>query len=191
MTGSEYRSLLKKSPHKARRDLFDEYYSYIYTIVRGRLLDFPTEETEECVSDVFAQVYIMLEDSQDYSGELRGIIATLAKRRATDRFRSLTSAKRKVTYIDDEEAELTAPGDTPEEHLEKEQLRDIIIGVIERLGKPDSEIIIRKYYYGQSSADIAATLEMKPSAVRMRCARAMKKLRAALKEHGINGKEDI
>ena len=53
---------------------------------------------------------------------------------------------------------------------------------IEELGYPDSVIIIQKYYYNRTSRQIAAALSMKPSAVRMRCGRALKKLKKILSE---------
>ena len=37
MTDSQYRELLKKSPQTAHRAVFDEYYSYVYTIVFNKL----------------------------------------------------------------------------------------------------------------------------------------------------------
>lgn len=60
-----------------------------------------------------------------------------------------------------------------------------MIEKINELGEPDSTIIIQKYYYNRSSSEIAKLLSMKSSAVRMRCGRAMKKLRKKLEEADI------
>ena len=45
------------------------------------------------------------------------------------------------------------------------------------LGEPDSEIIIRKFYFGETSKQIAERLAMTVSAIDTRASRALKKLR--------------
>ena len=53
---------------------------------------------------------------------------------------------------------------------------------IKSLGEPDSSIIIYKYYYSKSSNEISELLSMKPSAVRMRSSRALKRLKKILSD---------
>ena len=55
-----------------------------------------------------------------------------------------------------------------------------IFNAIKNLGEPDSSIIFRKYYYGESSEKIAEILDMTPSNVDTRAHRAIKKLREML-----------
>jgi RNA polymerase sigma-70 factor (ECF subfamily) len=55
-----------------------------------------------------------------------------------------------------------------------------VFSAIEALGEPDSSIIFRKYYYGESSETIAKRLNMTESAVNTRTHRALKKLRELL-----------
>ena len=190
MTGSEYAELISRSPHDGRRALFEEYYKYVYTIVCGRLSGCARyEDIEECVSDVFAQVFSSLGDGRRYGGELTGFIAAIAKRRAVDRYRSITAHNKHFAqgYEDDDELEKICADISVEEETERTQLQSVILDAVERLGEPDSTIIIRKYYYGQNSRVIAEALSMKTSAVRMRCARALKKLKNALEEQGVDG----
>ena len=65
------------------------------------------------------------------------------------------------------------------------ETRSILLSKINELGEPDSTIILQKYYYERSSAEIAEILSMKSSAVRMRAARALEKLRKKLANVGI------
>lgn len=188
MTGSEYAELIKRSPYDGRRAIFDEYYNYVYTIVCGRLRGCGShEDFEECVSDVFAEVFSALGDGERYSGELKSFIGTIAKRRAVDRYRSISSEIRHfaMTNADDDELDRLSSDISVEEETERTQLQGLILDEIERLGEPDSSIIIRKYYYGQNSRQIAEALSMKTSAVRMRCSRALKKLKKGLENLGI------
>ncbi len=180
MTGSEYLKAAESSPDGARRALFDEYYNYVYTIVRSRLAALSREDCEECVSDVFAQVFFLLDGEGRYGGELKGIISTVAKRRATDRFRK-ASRQPEVISLDDADFEWST-GENIEEDAEKELRQQAILDCIERLGEPDSTIVLQRYYYGSTSKQIAQALGMKPSAVRMRCARALKRLKNALND---------
>ena len=56
---------------------------------------------------------------------------------------------------------------------------------IEELGEPDSTIIIQKFYYNRTSTEIAKMLSMNSAAVRMRCTRALKRLKTELTKVGI------
>ena len=74
------------------------------------------------------------------------------------------------------------------EHIsDKNELRHILLDKIDELGEPDSTIIIQKFYYNKSSAEIAEKVAMTASSVRSRCTRAMEKLRRSLAESGITG----
>ena len=64
-------------------------------------------------------------------------------------------------------------------------MRKVLLSRINELGEPDSVIILQKFYYDRSSAEIAEILSMKASAVRMRAARALKKLKMVLAADGI------
>ena len=60
-----------------------------------------------------------------------------------------------------------------------------LLETIRSLGEPDSQIIFRRYYFGQKSKEIAADLGMTPGAVDTRLSRALGKLRSML-----GGKDD-
>lgn len=188
MNGSDYAQLVKQSPYSAHRALFDEYYNYVYTIVCGRLANAARrEDIEECVSDVFADVFFQLDKNTEYGGELRPLVATVAKRRAIDKFRRVSSKKfRLLSLEDDEDAPLLKADFNLEESIEKDELGRILLDEIEALGEPDSTIIIQRFYFNRTSAQIAASLSMKSAAVRMRCSRALKKLKASLLQKGID-----
>ena len=187
MTGSEYIELLNNSPHTAHQALFNDYLKYVYTIVHNSLRSCASrEDIEEGVSDVFAAVYINLDNTNEYSGDLKGYIRTIAKRKAIDRYRSLSSQSLKLVSIDREDFENMEYDYHIEEETEKNELGQILMNKIEELGEPDSTIIIQKYYYNRTSREIAAHLSMKNSAVRMRCSRALKRLKKSLSEIEIN-----
>jgi len=59
---------------------------------------------------------------------------------------------------------------------EKQRLYQAILD----LGEPDTTIILRKYFYGETAKQIAKKLSMSVSSVHKRAERALKKLRIRL-----------
>ena len=186
MTGKEYTSLYRKSRDQAYDALFAAYCDYVYAIVYNKLRSTASrEDIEECVSDIFADVFFGYDTESDHEGDMKGYIGTVAKRRAINAFHSLTARKGRIA--DDAEEELVNMGsDTDiEADSNKAETRSILIKKISELGEPDSTIILQKYYYDRSSSEIAKLLSMKASAVRMRAARALEKLKTTLAAAGI------
>ena len=186
MTGIEYSKLHKKSPEKAYDELFNSYCDYVYAIVYNKLRSAGSrEDIEECVSDIFADVFFNYDTESCFTGDMKGYIGTVAKRRAINAFHSLTLRSGR-TADDSEEVFGTISDETDiEADSDRSETRDILIQKINELGEPDSTIILQKYYYDRSSGEIAKLLSMKASAVRMRAARALEKLKATLAAAGI------
>lgn len=186
MTGKEYCSLYRESHDKAYDALFECYCDYVYAIVYNKLRSTASrEDMEECVSDIFADIFFGYDTAAGSDSDMKGYIGTVAKRRAINAFHSLTA--RNSRFSDSEDGELVNIGaDTDiEADTDMAETRSILISRINELGEPDSTIILQKYYYDRSSSEIAELLSMKASAVRMRAARALEKLKAALSADGI------
>ena len=69
--------------------------------------------------------------------------------------------------------------DIEQGYIDKE-LRKQLVEAIKSLGEPDSEIIVRKFYFGESSKQISERLAMTVSAIDTRASRALKKLRTRI-----------
>ena len=181
MTQKEYRKAAALSEENAQRSLFDEYFNYVYTIVFSRLRSCASrEDIEECVGDVFADVYMQFDERKAFNGDPTGFVGTVARCKAADMYNRLTKKRQRMVSIDDEEAaEIEAPDDT-EDTVEKKELRSSLIKCVEQLGEPDSTIILQKFFFMRSSAEISKLVSMTPEAVRVRCSRALKKLRETL-----------
>ncbi|MBO5164659.1 MAG: sigma-70 family RNA polymerase sigma factor [Ruminococcus sp.] len=179
MTEEKLRALIAESQRDGFKVLFKQYQNYVYTIVWGRIRKIGSaEDAEEAVSDTFAEVFLNF--STINSGSLQAYIGTVAKRKAIDKYRKLSSEK---TVLADDGELLNLPDDTDiaadSETLERNRL---IYEKIRSLGEPDASLIIQKYYYDRKSKDIARDLNMTPGAVRVRLNRALKKLRELLKD---------
>ena len=184
MTDERVRELMKSSPERAHRLIFDEYYKYVYTIVFNRLRSCAsTEDIDECVSDVFSDVFLRYDPDSSYNGDIKGFVATIARSRAVDMFRRLSPGTGTVS-IDGSEAMQLPSDERVDELAERSETGHALLDAVKSLGEPDSTIVMQKYYYGKSSAKIADMINMRPDAVRKRLSRAMKKLRKILADMG-------
>ncbi len=184
MTHSEYRLLLKTDRSKAQQALFNEYLNYVYAIAYNRLHSCGSrEDIGDCVIDVFMDVFSSYDHKSDIDGDIKGFIGTVAFRKATNYYRKL--CRNGVVASLDEYAEAISSDENIAVTTENSELRTILLDLIEGLGKPDSTIIIEKFYYGRSSLEISKIVHISPIMVRVRCSRALKKLRKLLADKDI------
>lgn len=187
MTGMEWRTKTGESPQEAYRALIKEYGGYVYAIAFNKLRSMCSkEEVDECVSDVFAEIFMKCDAETIGQRDLKGYIGTVAKRRAIDYFRKAAIQRNSFVPLEDEiTGEITSEHNV-ESDADKKELRLILLSKITELGEPDAEIIMRKYYYNQNSDEIARRLSLKASTVRSRCKRALERLSTMLAEVGIS-----
>lgn len=181
MTGSEFKELILSSPQNGQRRFYNEYKNYVYTIVYSKLGNCGTrEDIEECVSDVFAEIFLNAERYCSM-GDLKGITGIIAKRKAIRSYHRLSGSR---IMFDELDESISDDLDISAESEKKEKSR-ILFGKIKELGELDSAIILMSFFYGLDSGQIALRLSMKSAAVRKRKQRALKKLRSLLSGTGI------
>ena len=191
MTDSEFKALMLRSAENAHRKLFDEYSGYVYSICANKLNDCGSkEDIEECLSDSFAAIFRYFDSESNRNGDLKGIIGTITKRIAVDYFRKLSGKTGRTVSIDDEDFPKISSDIRVDDETEKAVIREIIMDCIDRLGEPDSSIIVFYFFYGRTSWEIAKHLHMSDWTVQKRISRAKKKLEKLLCDAGITG-EDI
>lgn len=191
MTDSEFKALMLRSAENAHRKLFDEYSGYVYSICANKLNDCGSkEDIEECLSDSFAAIFRYFDSESNRNGDLKGIIGTITKRIAVDYFRKLSGKTGRTVSIDDEVFPKISSDIRVDDETEKALIREIIMDCIDRLGEPDSSIIVFYFFYGRTSREIAKHLHTSDWTVQKRISRAKKKLEKLLCDAGITG-EDI
>lgn len=186
MTHEEFRRELKRSPEQAHRTLFETYCNYVYTIVYNRLRSCASrEDIEECVCSVFADVFVSYDPEKDVSGDISGFIGTVARRRAAALYRR-SCAREPDLPLDDEALQLPDYAQDIEKISDDGERRKVLLDTIAELGEPDATIIMQKFYYGRSARDIAGMLSLTPENIRVRCSRAVKKLKGMLEKSDIS-----
>ena len=187
MTDQEFKKYMERSPEECMRVVFDEYCNYVYVIAATKLKSCgTTEDIEECVSDVFTEVFKKINYIGEREGELKGFIGVIAKRRAIDMFRKLNVKADRTISVDDEVIREISSEENIIESSEMSERNSILLNKIKELGEPDTTIIIKQYYYNMTVAEIGKAISMTAAAVQKRSVRARQKLKKMLCEVGIN-----
>ena len=170
--------LLHNDPNAGMEQLMDQYAGLVYAVVKGKLDTsyYISSDVEECVADVFSKFYTELSNYNPKISGIKTYLCVIARNHAIN-----ISKKRSYECsisLDDEHSLLQIADDVMiESELTDAELRREVIRSIETLGEPDSSIIFRKYYFGESSKDIAKALRLSVSNVDTRTHRALTKLR--------------
>ena len=171
--------LIYKNPSKGMNILMDTYSGLIYYIVEGKLSG-RIQDIEECISDVFAEFYSNI-DSVDLSkGTVKTYLATIATRRAVDKYRKLI-ANRELLLEEEVVEQVSIDG--PEVIVMENDKRDRLLNEINGLGDPDTEIMYRRYFLSQPVKEIAEIVGMKSNSVTKRITRALEILRIRLEDY--------
>ncbi len=179
--------LLRDEPEKGLAYMMDNYLGFVYTIVSGKLAAVTgREDIEECTSDVFYAVFQSRDSIDASKGSVKAFLAGVAKRKAIDKFRRLTGQASEPlrTAVSLEEGIGQRPDRNNAANVEAavtaRETGQELVRQIKALGPPDSEIFIRKYYFGQSTRAIAQALAIKENTIDKKISRGLDKLKLAL-----------
>lgn len=178
MTDWEIINLYSQNPEKAITYLVDRYSALVYTIVYSKLGNVSAkEDIEETVADVFIQLYRYTNSIDLEKGSIKSYISVMAKRIAQRKAMTIIN-KEKAFSIDD----LSNSIPFSSEEIKQKENRQVLLECIKKLGKPDSDILVLKYFYGLKSKEIGKTLGIKTNTVDKRISRSLKKLREKCEE---------
>jgi RNA polymerase sigma factor, sigma-70 family len=177
---NEIIKLLISDPEKGMGLLMDQYMGFVYTIAYGKLYSVcGRQDIEECVSDVFYELFRTRGSIDLEKGSIKAYLAVISKRKAILAFRKHSKEKGIATFDEFEDAALPSMFSV-EETVAGREAGSILIDEIKALGEPDSQIMIRKYYFGQKTKVIASALGLKENTVDKKVSRALTKLKQAL-----------
>lgn len=179
MDNNEIAKRLRLHEQSALEEVIQEYTPYvstiIYNVTKGCM---SVSDMEEATADVFITLW---KNADKINGDtLKGYIAAIAKSRAKDKLRKTTA---KTNIIDIESAEF-ADEYSLSDNLDSKLVSRDIQNSLDELGEPDREIVVRYYYYYQSTPKIASILGMNADTVKTKLRRARTKLKKLLTERG-------
>ena len=175
MTDLQLSELLKADPDEGLEKCLDKYSAYIYKIALSKLSSVSSkEDIEEAVSDIFLLFWEYGKKHEFDIPSVQAALAVIAKRHCINLYKKQLRQERELSY--DEAEQYLGKPEPPDERKAE------LTAAIKRLGEPDCEIIMRKYFLGQKSREIARDLNMKTNTVDKKISRGLKKLRAILEQ---------
>ncbi|MBO4837843.1 MAG: sigma-70 family RNA polymerase sigma factor [Lachnospiraceae bacterium] len=170
---------LKEREESSAEELLLHYGPLLRYVIGAILSD--ERDREECVQDAVLKVWREIGRFDAQKGSWTGWLTTIARNLALNRLRSM--AGQESRELTEEETDKTP---TPEEALLRKEQQDALQKALGRLKKADCVLFYRKYYYRQTTAQIAAELGTTERAVEGRLYRIKAKLRIYLEggDHG-------
>lgn len=150
------------------------HYGPLMRYIIAPILQNP-QDREDCLSEVSMRVWEKIGQFDGEKGSFRAWLTTITRNTA------LNHARRASRSSAEELSESTpSPDPTPEETLLKKERQEALKTALSRLSYKDRLLFYRKYYYRQSTAQIAAELGMTERAVEGKLYRVKKQLRKSL-----------
>lgn len=152
-------------------DLYTPYVTVVVYNVIGAVMS--KEDIEEVVSDVFISLWKNAENLDIQKGCIRTYLGAAARNCAKNKLRQAH------TY-DELDENIISSGSEPYESVEAQEQRAMLLGLINELGEPDSEIFLRYYYYDERISRISAAMGIGSSTIKTKLARGRKKMKEML-----------
>ena len=181
MKDKELLENIMKNPSEGIETALNIYGGAIKTICINILGNESKEDVEECISDVFLELWKNAARVNCSKGSLKSYIYGIARHKAVDRVRRKVG--KQETFMP-EEVELSVEIDFADELARKKNAK-ILQETIDGLPSPDKEIFIYRYYFYEKIKDIAERLALPPKTVENKLLRGKKALKKQLIERGI------
>lgn len=159
-----------------------KYGAYCYDIAWRVLANH--EDAQETLDDTWLHAWNAIPPEKPMM--LRPFFAKLTRNLAIDRWRRNTAEKRGagLTMALEELSELAGDTPSPQEQAEGKALEDSIRGFLSGCTKLQRDVFLRRYFYFESTEDIAARYAMRESSVLNLLSRTRKKLKEYLRKEG-------
>ena len=157
--------------HEESEALLERHGPMMAYVVRGILSD--PHEQEECLAQVRARVWERWESYDRERSSPATWLTALCRNAAYDRLRAQARQRERTGALDETLAD-PAPG--PEEVLLRKERLETLSRLLSAMSAGDRALFYRKYYYLQSTQQMAAELGTTARAVEGRLYRIRKKL---------------
>ena len=142
------------------------------------------EDAQECVNDTYLNTWNAIPPR--HPTHFFAFLASVCRNLSLNRIDWEQASKRnaEVVFLS-EEMELCIPDTRREQELENRELGRMLTAFLEGLPRESRLIFLRRYWYVDTVAEIAARYGMTESKVKMQLSRTRQKLRACLEKEGI------
>ena len=167
------RRLQKQDPEGLKA--FALHYNPLMRYIITPILPDPREQ-EECLSDLHLRIWEQIHTYDSNKGSFTAWLTILTRNAALNRAKVL----QRLPQSEELSPHLPDGSETPEEALLRKERQQALTRAVGRLPKRDQVLFFRKYYYYQSTAQIAAELGLSERAVEGRLYRLKQRLRKLL-----------
>lgn len=174
---------VRQNPEVGLAAALEAYGGLVKAVCSRALGEASPQDVEECVAEVFWRLY---QNGSAWQPErsLKSWLCGIARHVALDKRRAMI--RRPAVAKPAEELGLIADPVDFVEQLEAADRQRLVQECVGELGEPDRQIFIRRYFWGEKTAAIAAGLRLDAKAVENRLYRGRQRLRQALLERGIS-----
>ena len=183
MDDIEIIELFFERSQKAISELSAKYGKLIFKIADNALHN--REDAEECVNDTYLGVWDAIPPQCPNS--LLAFVCRIARNISINRYKRDPVRKHGAYDVCfDELQECIPSNETVEERYDANELSRLIDEFLDALDKKIRMLFVRRYYYMDSYAALAAAAGMKEGAVRTRLSRLRGKLKEFLESRGVD-----
>lgn len=175
------RTIIKLLAQKDQKaiNLIEEKYEKLIRYIAGTILYQRESDIEECVNDVYMKLW-MYGSGYDYEkASLKTYIKVITRNTALNHLRKIRTQE--------EHLEIGEPGEILDEYIdyrqnpEREMIQkenvESLQTLLEKMKKKDKELVLRRFYYMQSTRQIAMAMDMSENAVDSKLSRIRKKFK--------------
>ena len=183
MTDDQIVELYLSRKEDAIRETKEKYGNRLYALAHGIVKD--TQTAEECENDAYLSAWNTIPPHEPRS-YLYAFLARITRHIALNVCRNRHRLKRDALICElSAEMEQCLPAPNSEENLTDDMaLSEAINGFLGKLGEEKRNIFIRRYWYLESTADIAKRFAISESKVKTTLFRCRNQFREYLKKEG-------
>ena len=162
----------------------DRKYGPLVKRTAGNILR-DRQDVEECANDTYLGVWNSIPPHRPRP--LASFVCRIARNLAVSRLRSETAAKRNRGFdlVLDELADFLPSAQDVEADYDAKELAEAVNAFLATLDYDDRFLFVRRYFYADSVAEIAAAMHEKESRLSVRLYRLREKLRKTLVKEGM------
>ncbi len=167
--------LLVKKDEEGLKALTEKYEKLLVYIATG-ILGNNKEDVEECVNDTYLKVWNHIQEFDFDKASFKTYLSVIVRNTSINRLRKISrlEATAQKEELSDLAADYVDHKQNVEASMEQKENMQALSTIISNLKKKDRELVLRRYYYFQSSKEIAFHMGMTVNAVDSKLSRLRK-----------------
>ena len=164
--------------------LSEKYGAFCLKLAEGIVND--RQDAEECVNDAYLALWNRIPPERP--DPLLSYLSRIVRNLALKKYHEKTAQKRNSRFdvALEEIADSFPSADSVEAAFEADELARLVNRFLETLDEPGRVLFVRRYWYAEDIAELAALFQISRHAVSVRLSRIRKALRQYLKREGIS-----